>query len=177
MQYIKRDRWYMKDDTVVHDKDYSMAIHVAACWAKKTWFSYLEDLECTSLFFPSVVAMLEFHWTYFPKCPALENNLPSNKLSHISHSYLSGPYRRSTHQSCCMKKNVLKQVAANFTGKHLCQSLFFNKVAGLRLKKRLWHRHFPVNFVKFLRKTFLQNTSRWLLLNLNTDITRWTWLT
>ena len=32
------------------------------------------------------------------------------------------------------------------------------------LKKRLWHRCFPVNFVKFLRTPFLQNTSGWLLL-------------
>ena len=44
----------------------------------------------------------------------------------------------------------------------------FNKVAGLRpvtlLKKRLWHRHFPVNFLKFLRTHFLQNTSGRLLL-------------
>ena len=43
-------------------------------------------------------------------------------------------------------------------GKHLCQSLFFNKYADLRpatlLKKRLWHRCFPVNFVKFLRTPF-----------------------
>ena len=41
--------------------------------------------------------------------------------------------------------------------------LFFNKVAGLRpatlLKKRLWHRCFPVNFAKFLRTPILQNTS------------------
>ena len=29
--------------------------------------------------------------------------------------------------------------------------------------KRLWHRCFPVNFVKFLRTAFLQNTSRRLL--------------
>ena len=40
---------------------------------------------------------------------------------------------------------------------------FFNKVAGLRpvtlLKKRLWQRCFPVNFVKFLRTPLLQNTS------------------
>ena len=46
-----------------------------------------------------------------------------------------------------------------FTGKHLCQSLFFNKVAGLRpatsLKKRLWHRCFPLSFAKFLRTPFL----------------------
>ena len=27
------------------------------------------------------------------------------------------------------------------------------------LKKRLWYRGFPVNFVEFLRTTFLQNTS------------------
>ena len=45
------------------------------------------------------------------------------------------------------------------TGKHLCQSLFFDKIAGLRpatlLKKRLWHRRFSVNFAKFLRTPFV----------------------
>ena len=55
-----------------------------------------------------------------------------------------------------------------FTGKHLCPSLFFNKVTGLRpatlFKTRLWHRCFPVNFAKFLRTLFLQNTSGRLLL-------------
>ena len=47
--------------------------------------------------------------------------------------------------------------------KHQCQSLIFNKVAGLRLttllKKRLLHRCFPANFAKFLRTPLLQNTS------------------
>ena len=33
------------------------------------------------------------------------------------------------------------------------------------LKKRLWHRYFPVNFAKFHRTTFLQNTSGRLFLN------------
>ena len=32
------------------------------------------------------------------------------------------------------------------------------------LKKRLWQRCFPVNFAKFLRTPFLQNTSGRLLL-------------
>ena len=32
-------------------------------------------------------------------------------------------------------------------------------------KKRLWHRCFPVNFVKFLRTPILKNTSGRLLLN------------
>ena len=61
-----------------------------------------------------------------------------------------------------MKKGVLKNFV-KFTGKHLCQSPFFNnKVEDLRpatlLKKRLWQRCFPVNFRKFLRTPFLQNT-------------------
>ena len=60
-------------------------------------------------------------------------------------------------QRCSMKKGVLR-IFAKFTGKQLCQSLFFNKVAGPRpatlLKKRLWHRCFPVNFTKFLRSSF-----------------------
>ena len=60
------------------------------------------------------------------------------------------------------EKGVLRNFT-KFTGKHLYQSLFFNKVAVLRpatlLKKRLWHRCFPVNFVKFLRSPFLQKTS------------------
>ena len=52
------------------------------------------------------------------------------------------------------KKDVLRNFA-KFTGKHLCQSLSFNKVACLRsatlLKKRLWHRFFPVNFAEFCK--------------------------
>ena len=40
---------------------------------------------------------------------------------------------------------------AKLKGKHMWQSLFFNKVA--LLKKRLWHWCFSVNFAKFLRTT------------------------
>ena len=54
------------------------------------------------------------------------------------------PFRSSRPEFC--KKGVPKKFA-NFTGKHLHQSLFFNKVAVL--KRRLWHRCFPVYFVKF----------------------------
>ena len=72
----------------------------------------------------------------------------------------------SSHQRCSMKKGVLRNFA-KFTGKHLCQSLSFNKFAGWSttlLKKRLRRRCFPVNFAKFLGTTFLQNTSGRLLL-------------
>ena len=86
---------------------------------------------------------------------------------------------KSSHPHVFCKKDVLENFA-KFTEKHLCQSLFINKVAGLcqslfinkvaglrpatLLKKRLWHRCFPVNFAKFLRTPFLQNTSWRLLL-------------
>ena len=47
---------------------------------------------------------------------------------------------RSSHRSCSVKKDALKSFA-KFTGKHLCWSLFLNKVEGLRpatiLKKTL----------------------------------------
>ena len=73
---------------------------------------------------------------------------------------------RSSQQRCSMKKGVLRNFT-KFTGKHLCLSLSFNKVAGLKpatlLKKRLWHRCFPVNFAKFSITPFLQNTSGRLL--------------
>ena len=74
---------------------------------------------------------------------------------------------RSSRPEVFCKKGVLKSFA-KFTEKRLCQSLFFNKVAGLRyatlLKKRLWHRCFPVNFAKFLKTPFLTEHLRWRLL-------------
>ena len=65
---------------------------------------------------------------------------------------------RSSHQRRSFKKGVLR----NFT--KLCQSLFFVPETCNFIKKRLWHRSFPVNFAKFLRTPFLQNTSGRLLL-------------
>ena len=58
---------------------------------------------------------------------------------------------RSSHRRCSVRKGVVRNFA-KFAGKHLCQSLFFNKV--FLLKKTLWHRCFPVNFTKFLRTPF-----------------------
>ena len=59
-------------------------------------------------------------------------------------------------------KKVFLEISHKFTRKHLCQSLFFNKVAGLRpvtlLKKRLWHRCFPVYFAIFIRTPFYKTS-------------------
>ena len=57
---------------------------------------------------------------------------------------------RSSRREVFCKKGVLRNFT-KFTGKRLCQSL--------------WHRCFPVNFVKFLRTPFLKENLWWLLLN------------
>ena len=76
---------------------------------------------------------------------------------------------RSSSTEVCCKKGALRNFT-KFTGKRLYQSLIFNTAAALRpetlLKKRLWHRFFPVNFAKFLRIPSRTEHLRWLLLNL-----------
>ena len=56
-----------------------------------------------------------------------------------------------------MKKGVLRNFR-KFTGKHLCQSLFFNKVAGLRLatllKKETLAQVFSCDFCEIYKNTF-----------------------
>ena len=58
-------------------------------------------------------------------------------------------------------KNAVLKNFAIFKEEHLCWSLFLNKSAGLRsfspIKKRLLHRFFPVNIVKYLRRFVLKN--------------------
>ena len=90
-----------------------------------------------------------FKSTYF-EVETLENEIYSCLKSYTLYS--------SSHQRCSIRIGDLRNFA-KFTGKHLCQSLFFNKVADLRPLAQC----FPVIFAKFLRILFLQNTP-WLLL-------------
>ena len=81
--------------------------------------------------------------------------------------FLLSHFFRSSRPEVFFKKGVLRNLP-KLTGKHLCQILFFNKVAGLRpatlLKKGLWYRCFLVNFLKFLRAPFFIEHLWWLLL-------------
>ena len=64
---------------------------------------------------------------------------------------------RSSRSGLFCNKGVLKNFA-KFIRKHLCQSLFLNKVVGGAcsfIEKRLWDRCFPVSFAKFLSTPFL----------------------
>ena len=89
-----------------------------------------------------------------------------NKVAGLQVSRLETLLKRDFlffYEYCEILKNThiekhLRITARSSHGKHLCQNLFFNKVVGLRpvtlLKKRPWHKCFPVNFAKFLRTSF-----------------------
>ena len=62
----------------------------------------------------------------------------------------------------CSVRNMFLEILQN-SQKNTCVRVSFLiklQTLGLQLyeKKRLWHRCFPVNFTKFLRKPFSQNT-------------------
>ena len=80
-------------------------------------------------------------------------------------AYLELEIYRSSRPEVFCKKGVLRN-STKFTGKHLCQRLFFNKVAGLR------HRCFPVNFVEFLRTPFFIEHLWWLLLDISRTVSK-----
>ena len=56
----------------------------------------------------------------------LEGLTPLDFGGVLSSNFLA--INRSSHRRCSVKKDVLKNLA-KFLGKHLCWSLFFNKVA------------------------------------------------
>ena len=77
---------------------------------------------------------------------------------------------RSSHQGCSVKK-VFLEILQN-SEENTCARASFLIVSGLRpstlLKKRLWHKCFPVTFAKFLRTPFLNEHLWWLLLKVCT---------
>ena len=66
---------------------------------------------------------------------------------------------RSSHWRCSVRKGVFRNFE-KFAGKHLCQSLFFNKVAGLGpkrcnfIKKETLAQVFSCEFCEISKKTF-----------------------
>ena len=74
---------------------------------------------------------------------------------------------RAVVQRCSVKK-VFLEISQNLQENTCARVSFFNEDAGLRpatlFKKRLWHRCFPVDFVKFLRTPFFIEHLWWLLL-------------
>ena len=146
----------------------------------------MENFIFCALLLPSIKHILSFK-KYRAILPSLTTqdfcfvNKTSTQLLNSETMILEIIFRilRSTHRRYSVKKGVLGNFAKS-TGKHLCQSLFFNKVKGLRpatlVKERLWYWCFLVSFGKFSKKTFLRNTCGQLLMNFitikNTDMGR-----
>ena len=122
---------------------------------------------------------LRFYFSFYEFFCSNVNTINKSMISHyISVIFFCVSITcRSSRPYVFCKKDVHRNFT-KFTGKHLCQSLFFNKVAACRvsfliklqpatlLKKKFWHRCFPVNFAKILRTPFLTDHLRWLLLYL-----------
>ena len=118
----------------------------------------LQNEICTLLYFlalkpflPLIFVSMQF-LLFIQLLQVLQMITSTTNNSTYSHSYNS----RSSRQEVFCKKGFLRNFA-KFTGKHLCQSLFL-------IKKRVWHRCFPVDFAKFLSTPFYIKYLPWLLL-------------
>ena len=83
---------------------------------------------------------------------------------HFAEKYWGGQGPLGPEVFC--RKGILRNFA-KFTGKHLCQNLFFNKVASLRLsliKKETLAQVFPAGVVKLVRTPFYMEQLWWMLL-------------
>ena len=104
-----------------------------------------------------------FFWSKYGKIRNRKNLVFGHFLRSADMNVSNISTIRSSRPGVFCKKGALWN-SAKFTEKQMCHNLFFNKVAGLRPEKRLWHRWCPVNFAKFLRTPLFTERLRWLLL-------------
>ena len=90
-----------------------------ALWSSWIRFGYYLGLKFIGLKLYTLI-ILEF----FSEAP----------LDESSYYVVASQHAKAVIQRCSVKTGVYENFT-KFTGKHLCQSLFFNKVAGLRLGK------------------------------------------
>ena len=114
--------------------------------------------------------LINYTWIYYSTENATELEIVLYKNFQLLSIFLTAIRSSRPGVFCnkCVYRNFTK-----FIGNHLCQSIFFNKVQGLACnfnKKRLCHRCFPVNFVKFLRTPFFIGHPYWLLLKFISNI-------
>ena len=93
------------------------------------------------------------HWKTLETTLTTESNYLALNLVLPIHPASS----KSSHLRCSMKKGALINFT-KFTGKHLCQSLFFHKIAGLKacnfIKKETMTQAFSCEFCKISKNTF-----------------------
>ena len=80
-------------------------------------------------------------------------------ITSMSFIELTGKFSEEVVHRCSVKMLLLK--ISQSSKENVCARVFFNETAGVpttSLKKRLWHRRFPVNFAKFFKNTFFYRT-------------------
>ena len=88
------------------------------------------------------------------------------QINYFLNFFLEGCFKLLTIRSSCPEvfstKGILRYFA-KFTGKHLCESFFFNKVAGLRpakfIEKEILAQVFSCKFCENSKNTFFHRTS------------------
>ena len=83
------------------------------------------------------------------------------EIKELVYSNILSSVLRSSHRRCSVKKGVLRNFT-KLTGKHLCQSLFFNKVVGQAcnfIKKETLAQVFSCKFCEICKNTFSYRTA------------------
>ena len=99
-------------------------------------------------------------WGGFAAVEPLNSGIDSSCVNEYSTNgdNIAEESKRSSHWRCSVRKGVLRNFA-KFTGKHLCESLFLNKVAGLRpatLLKETLAQVFFYKFCEISKNTFFR---------------------
>ena len=145
------------DDNVNFFIKFKTAIDICCC----CWISWV---VCFCWFISTLcICLLNLYLSILRFLISNSSFLTVTSSSFFSRKYENVSEPRSSQRRCSLRKGIVWNFA-KFTRKHLCQSLFFDKVAGLGpatlSKKRLWPRCFPVNFSKVLRTPFYRTPSR-----------------
>ena len=126
-------------------------------WAKL----YLKKKSFLSCMRNIVIISFPNHWNH--NTQQIENWLNVNTVEFLYSRQLS--VSEAFVRSCSVKK-VFLEISPN-SQENICArvSFWINLQTATLLKKRLWHRCFPVNFAKFLRTPFVTELFLWLLLS------------
>ena len=140
--FIKTNVWWVKSHMLFTCTNFIFQFYVEKIFCSRKWWGIPALLSL-----PTVV------------CNKSDLMMNLDSIEYLKHRINLQDTVQKQPPEVFYKKDALRNYA-KFTGKHLCQSLFLNKVVGLRL----WHRCFHVSFRKFVRQTFFHNTSERLLL-------------
>ena len=130
--------------TSFHIQDITTTINQYNTFHHLRQISTAKSLHLLKIFFPRSITTFFYHYGREKK---VERGIKWNSVSSS----------RSSHRRFSVKKGVLRNFA-KFTGKHLCQRLFFNKVAGLDgmqlYLKRVSGTVFSCEFCEISKNTF-----------------------